>query len=257
MSRVVSSIVIGWNLEYCLLIGWTFVVQVVPIQSGSTCNQLGNSPITSLTSEWLQDLARCLTPDKISAVMSISDREKFNSENTKWFFSNFRGRIILSEFKLSSRSRRFNISSTNEFVPVQPESKQGRWGHFGHFLAEKMQAKCFSRNLGSEKEYFGIAECNGKLKETEQQNRGKEIVSLLEVGLWNRTTIYFSRSQGAFLKMFLSFMTLYLYKLEVSKDVARTENALAGSLERNGKLGIAEFKFNLSKGLDWWNEKKH
>lgn len=52
-----------------------------------------NSPITSLTSEWLQDLARCLTPDKIIAVMSISDRKKFNSENTKWFFSNFRGRI--------------------------------------------------------------------------------------------------------------------------------------------------------------------
>ena len=145
--------------------------------------------------------------DKISAVMSISDRKKFNSENTKWFFSNFRGRIILSEFKVSSRSRRFNISSTNEFVPVQPESKQGRWGYFGHFLAEKMQAKCFSRNLGSEKEYFGIAECNGKLKETEQQNRGKEIVSLLEVGLWNRTTMYFSQSQGVFLNLWLCTCT--------------------------------------------------
>lgn len=190
--------------------------------------------------------------------MSISDRKKFNSENTKWFFYNFRGRIILSEFKLSSRSRRFNISSTNEFVPVQPESKQGRWGYFGHFLAEKMQAKCFSRNLGSEKKYFGIAECNGKLKETEQQNWEKEIVSHLEVVLWNMTTMYFSQSQGAFLKMFLSFMTLYLYKPEESKDVAGTENAMAGILERKYKItdrGIQIQPFQ--SRLDWWNEKKY
>ena len=33
------------------------------------------------------------------------------------------------------------------------------------------------------KKKFVIAECNGKLKETEQQNRENEIVSLLEVVL--------------------------------------------------------------------------
>lgn len=50
------------------------------------------------------------------------------------------------------------------------------------------------------------------------------------------TTMYFSQSQGAFLKMFLSFMTLYLYKPEESKDVAGTENAMAGILERKYKI---------------------
>ena len=42
-------------------------------------------------------------------------------------------------------------------------------------------------------------------------------------------------------------MTLYLYKPEESKDVAGTENTMAGSWNGNIKLRIAEFKFNLSK----------
>lgn len=50
--------------------------------------------------------------------------------------------------------------------------------------------------------------------------------------------------------MFFLFMILYLYKLEVSKDVVRIENVLVGSLEWNGKLGIVEFKFNFFKGFD-------
>ena len=43
--------------------------------------------------------------------------------------------------------------------------------------------------------------------------------------------VFFSESVG-FLKMLLPFMTLYLYKPEVSKDFAGTENASAGILER-------------------------
>ena len=50
------------------------------------------------------------------------------------------------------------------------------------------------------------------------------------------TTMNFSRSQEALLKMLLSFMTLYLYKPEVRKDVGGTENALAGILERKYKI---------------------
>ena len=66
------------------------------------------------------------------------------------------------------------------------------------------------------------------------------------------TTMYFSRSQEALLKMRLSFMTLYLYKPEVRKDVGGTENAIAGILERKYKIkdhGIQILSFQRARPM--------
>lgn len=77
--------------------------------------------------------------------------------------------------------------------------------------------KYLSRNIGSEKNIFRIAECNSKKLNSNIEkkkcfsSRGSIIKYDFKV---------FSRSQRAF-KMFLPFMTLYPYKPEVSKDVER------------------------------------
>ena len=86
----------------------------------------------------------------------------------------------------------------------------------------KCRQKCSSRNLGLEKKYFGIAECNGNVEK-------KKLFSCRGSIMKYDYNVFFSESMGFFEN---AFMTLYLYKPEVSKDFVGTENASAGMLER-------------------------